>query len=44
MCGGVFASFPSERGNAMVTYENLFLLGTLIVAIIALCFDINKKN
>ena len=41
-------SFPSDlkerRAIKMVTYEELFLFGTLIVSIIALVVNITKKK
>ena len=36
--------FPPERRGFMVTYEELFLLGSLIVSIITLVIEITKKK
>ena len=38
------SSTTSEGGDGMVTYSDLFQFGILIVSIISLVFQINKKK
>ena len=38
------SSTTSEGGNVMVTYSDLFQLGILIVSIISLVLQVNKKK
>ena len=41
---GVFSLRKERRAMPMVTYSDLFLLGTLIVSIIALVVDLQTKK
>ena len=44
MLQGVYAPLKYKGVVPMVTYEELFLLGTLLVSIIALVINITKKK